>query len=178
MNRNYLRWPSYAGKETLPVALSGSHGGGQRIAGVTLAAWIKPAAEMGRIGNNHKGDVIGFGARRFLLGLEGLKAPYRLETRINVNDRVTAPSAIDADRWYHIAMTAELKGGPWHVRLFLDGQPVAEGETKSFTGEQSVPPSLVVGTEIFYFHDAYYRGLVGPLFVFDRALAPSRRSPG
>ena len=28
----------------------------------------------------------------------------------------------------------------------------------------------MLGAEIFYFHDAYYRGLVGRTLVFDRAL--------
>jgi hypothetical protein len=29
---------------------------------------------------------------------------------------------------------------------------------------------VILGAEIFYFHDAYYRGLVGRTLVFDRAL--------
>ena len=34
---------------------------------------------------------------------------------------------------------------------------------------QIVTPSLVPGLEIFYFHDAYYRGLIGRTLVLDRA---------
>lgn len=34
----------------------------------------------------------------------------------------------------------------------------------------NLPPSAVLGAEIFYFHDAYYRGLVGRTLIFDRAI--------
>ncbi|MBI3874591.1 MAG: hypothetical protein HY300_01195 [Verrucomicrobia bacterium] len=34
----------------------------------------------------------------------------------------------------------------------------------------NIPPSIVLGAELFYMHDAYYRGLIGRTTVFDRAL--------
>ena len=33
-----------------------------------------------------------------------------------------------------------------------------------------IVPSLILGAEIFYFHDAYYRGLIGRTLVFNRTL--------
>src|SRR6187200_2178575 len=98
--RNYLSHPSYAGKDTLPVALSGHHGGGEPMKGLTLATWIKPAAEMGKSSHGGRGDVIGYGARRFVLSLDGQKAPYRLAARINVNDMVASDTRLENDRWY------------------------------------------------------------------------------
>jgi hypothetical protein len=35
----------------------------------------------------------------------------------------------------------------------------------------TIPPSLILGAELFYLHDAYFRGLIGRTVVFDRALA-------
>lgn len=175
--KNYLGNPSYAKKDTLPIALAGHHGGGAPAKGVTLAAWIKPAPEMGRGGQSGKGDVIGYGARRFILGLQGQKAPYRLTTRINAAETFTSSETLDADRWYHIAMTAAPVDGQWLVRIFLDGWQVHEGRTTKFSNNAPVVPSLVLGTEIFYFHDAYYRGLIGRVLVLDRAVGADELAP-
>ncbi|MDA1018250.1 MAG: hypothetical protein O3A00_27825 [Planctomycetota bacterium] len=41
LNRHYLIPSSCAGGDTLPVALSGHHGGGVAMKGLTLTAWIK-----------------------------------------------------------------------------------------------------------------------------------------
>jgi hypothetical protein len=174
LSRNYLSHPGYAGRGTLPVALAGHHGGGEPIKGLTLAAWIKPAAEMGASEHGSKGDVIGFGARRFILSLHGQKAPYQLAARINVNDTVeAAETKLTADRWTHVAMTCEPFEGQWQVRLYQDGQAVGHGVTKKFAADSVVVPSLILGAEIFYFHDAYYRGLIGHTLVFERALTPT-----
>ena len=170
LGRFYLGHSAYADKDTLPLALTGHHGGGAPMKGVTLAAWIKPAAEMGKGGHGARGDVIGFGARRFILGLHGQKAPYQLAARINVNDVIESPTKIEADRWTHVAMTAEPSAGQWHINLYLDGKLVSEGSTKKFPSDSAIVPSLILGAEIFYFHDAYYRGLIGHTLVFDRML--------
>jgi hypothetical protein len=170
LSRNYLNHPSYADKSTLPLALTGHHGGGTPLKGVTLAAWIKPAAKMGNGSHGGKGDIIGFGARRFILGLHGAKAPYWLAARINVNDVFECPTKIEADKWVHVAMTAAPKGGQWHVRVYLNGKEVGEGQTKKFSSDSAIVPSLILGAELFYFHDAYYRGLIGHTLAFERAL--------
>ena len=173
LNRHYLSHSGYAGKDTLPIALTGHHGGGAPIPGLTLAAWVKPAPAMGSSHHGGRGDVIGYGARRFVLGLHGQKAPYQLAARINVNDSIISTAKLDADKWQHIAMTAEPKDGQWLVRLYLDGQPVGEGQTKKFPAESAIVPSLILGAEIFYFHDAYYRGLIGRTLVLHRAITPA-----
>ena len=123
---------------------------------------------MGSGSHGGRGDVIGYGARRFILGLHGAKAPYQLAARINVNDQIVSSAKLDADRWQHVAMTAEPKDGQWLVRLYLDGQPVGEGLTKKFPADSVIVPSLILGAEIFYFHDAYYRGLIGRTLVLHR----------
>ncbi len=169
--RSYLGHTAYAGRDTLPVALTGFHGGGGPMKGLTLACWIKPAAEMGKSTHSGKGDILGFGARRFILGLQGQTAPYQLTTRINVNDSWTSEAKIAADQWSHVAMTAEPADGQWRVRLYLNGQSVSEGTTKKFPADSPIPPSLILGAEIFYLHDAYYRGLIGQTYVFDKALS-------
>jgi Concanavalin A-like lectin/glucanases superfamily len=169
--RNYLDHPSYEGRSTVPVAIAGHHGGGGMLKGLTLAAWIKPAPQMGRGEHGGKGDIIGYGARRFILSLRGQRAPYQLVARINVNDRVESVAGLDADRWRHVAMTAEPSAAQWKVRLFIDGRQAAEGVTTKFPADAVVPNSIILGAELFYLHDAYYRGLIGRTLVFDRALS-------
>ena len=56
------------------------------------------------------------------------------------------------------------------MRLYLDGKPVGEGQTKKFPADSVIVPSLILGAEIFYFHDAYYRGLIGRTLVLHRVL--------
>ena len=125
---------------------------------------------MGKSGHGGRGDIIGYGGRRFVLGLHGQKAPYELAARINVNDSIVSTAKLDADRWQHVAMTAEPKDGQWFVRLYLDGKPVGEGQTKKFPADSAIVPSLILGAEIFYFHDAYYRGLIGRTLVLHRVV--------
>jgi hypothetical protein len=169
LDRGYLGTTGYAERRTVPVALAGFHGGGLEIKGLTIAAWIKPDA---RLEKGHRGDVAGVGARRFILGLEGEKAPYRLSVRVNVNDTTSSDAVVEAGRWQHVAMTCEPAEGQWRVRLWLDGRAVGEGATKKFPSPASIPPSIVLGTEIFYFHDAYYRGLIGRTVVLDHPASP------
>jgi hypothetical protein len=169
----YLNHPGYKGKDVLPIALAGSHGGGGRLKGLTLAAWVKPDAEMGRGSQSPKGDILGYGARRFILSLQGRTPPYKLAARINVEDTIPSDARLDADRWYHVALTAEPSEGQWHVRLFVDGKPVGEGLTKKSPSDVLIARSLVMGLEIFYFHDAYYRGLIGRTLVLNRAATPA-----
>lgn len=171
LGRSYFGHSAYAGKDMLPIALAGFHGGGGPLKGVTLAAWIKPAAEMGKSEHGGKGDVVGFGARRFVLGLHGQKAPYQLAARINVNDLFVADAKIAADEWRHVALTAEPRDGQWRVTTYLDGRQVAQGMTTKFAADSPIPPSLILGAELFYMHDAYYRGLIGRTLVFERALS-------
>lgn len=169
-----VRHPVY-GKNYAPVkhgafAIGGHHGGGNKLDGLTLAAWIKPAAEMGQSQHKGIGDIIGFGARRFILSLHGQTAPYKLAARINVNDRIESETILEANRWYHVAMTCLPVGEHWQVRLFVDAKQVAEGATTKFPASSVVPDSLILGAELFYLHSSYYRGLIGRTLVLSRVL--------
>ena len=95
-----------------------------------------------------------------------------MQAALNVNDVFTPEGTkLDADHWYQVAVTGEPTADKkWKVRLFLDGKMVHEGTTKQLAAPLNLPPSVVLGAEIFYFHDAYYRGLVGRTLVFDRTL--------
>ncbi|HND53446.1 MAG TPA: hypothetical protein PLV92_13645, partial [Pirellulaceae bacterium] len=160
--RSYLSHPAYAERQKVPVALSGFHGGGEPIKGLTLAAWIKPAGEMGTSQHGGKGDIVGYGARRFILSLHGQKAPYQLAARINVNDVIMSSAAeVQADKWQHVALTATPSSGQWQIRVLLDGREVASGVTQKCPIDAPVVSSIILGAEIFYLHDAYYRGLIG-----------------
>lgn len=151
-------------------ALGGYHGGGDVLPGLTLAAWIKPASEMGKSHHTGKGDVIGYGARRFILGLQNQTAPYSLVARLNVNDRIESQTSLEAQRWYHVAMTCHPAGEQWGVRLYLDGREVGSGTTKQSPVSSPIPDSLILGAELFYLHDAYFRGLMSDVLVLRRTL--------
>jgi hypothetical protein len=166
----YLSHPGYRGRDRLPVAVAGTHGGGHALAAFTIAAWVKPAAKMGKAEHGGKGDVLGLGARRVILRLVGNRAPYRLQGALNVNDLFTSEARVVADRWQHVALTGEPEGKFWRVKLYLDGKQVGEGKTKKQEAPLSIPPSVVLGAELFYFHDAYYRGLIGRVLIFERML--------
>jgi len=127
----------------------------------------------GQIGTHSGGDIVGLGARRFILSLAGQQAPYQLQARLNVSDRFTASEPkLDADRWYHVAMTGEPTADKkWLVRLFVDGKQVLEDKTEKMESPTSIPPSLILGAEIFYMHDSYYRGLIGRTLLLDRAVS-------
>lgn len=102
--------------------------------GMTLSAWIKPEAQMVKGDRSGFADIVGFGNRAFILCLQGgqdRSGPYKLVTRVNVNDSIsTATPIIEAGHWYHVAMTSVPENGQQHVRLFVDGREVAEGVTK------------------------------------------------
>jgi hypothetical protein len=116
----------------LPMDASGSNG-------VTLAAWIKPAARLGK-NNQHPGggDIVGYGNRRYVLKLVSAGqandgAPYRLAARLNVNDGVASERTLEADRWYHVALSTTLEGGQRRMRLFVDGRQESEGLTSKWS---------------------------------------------
>jgi hypothetical protein len=169
IERNYLRTIQWSGT---PIAIAGFHGGGFEIKAFTVASWIKPAAAMGAGAHGNSGDVVGVGARRFILRLAGRTAPYPLQAAFNVNDRFQSTATVPADRWSHVAMTAEpTESKKWRVRLFLDGRKVAEGVTEKLDAPAQIPPTMILGSEIFYLHDSWYRGLIGRTMLLDRAVA-------
>ncbi len=112
---------------------------GAETKGVTLAAWIKPAARLGN-DNMHPGggDIIGYGNRRYVLKLLSVagatdSAPYRLAARLNVNDGLASEQTLEADRWYHVGLSTSLENGQRRMRLFIDGKQVAEGLTTKWS---------------------------------------------
>lgn len=166
----YLGTRGYVGRETVPAAVAGSHGGNPvTLNGLTISTFVKPDRKMG---DSRCGDVVGLGARRFILSLYGSQAPYRLGLRVNANpkDEFVSQTPLDADRWSHVAVTAEAADGKWRIRIYQDGKCVAEGRTNELASPTTISATLVLGTELFYFHGAYYRGLIGRTTVFDRAL--------
>jgi hypothetical protein len=168
LDRSYLNHPSYQGRDTVPAAIAGHHGGGSTYTAFTLALWVKPAAKMTP---SHSGtaDLAGFAARRVKLSLRG-DAPYTLGANLRYTDHLWSDARLEANRWYHVVLTGEEAGGKWKLRLYLDGKKVHEGTSEKVAAPAEMPASLVLGTEIFYFHDAYYRGLIGRTLVFNRAL--------
>lgn len=168
IEQNYLKSIQWSGT---PIAIAGFHGGGFEVKAFTVAAWIKPAASMGAGAHGNSGDVFGIGARRFILRLQGRTAPYPLQAAFNVNDRIQSTAKVEADKWSHVAMTAEpTESKKYRVRILLNGRKVAEGVTEKMDAPQQIPPSLVLGSELFYLHDSWYRGLIGRTMMLDRAL--------
>ncbi|MEY3176747.1 MAG: Concanavalin A-like lectin/glucanase superfamily [Planctomycetota bacterium] len=150
--------------------LGGFHGGGRPLRALTLAAWIRPAAAMGLGPHPGRGDILGYGARRFIVGLDGQSAPYRLAAWLNVNDRLVTESVVEADRWQHVALTCSPADGQWRVTLYLNGEEAGSGLTTKLGVDEAIPDSLILGGEYFYLHCHYYRGLIGAVHVMERCL--------
>jgi hypothetical protein len=168
IERNYLRNIKWTGT---PVAIAGFHGGGFDLKAFTISSWIKPAAQMGAGQHGGSGDIVGLGARRFILRLQGRQAPYPLQAAFNVNDRFQSTATVQADAWSHVAMTAETtETKKWRVRVYLNGKKVIEGVTEKLDAPAQIPPSLILASEIFYLHDSWYRGLIGRTMLLDHAL--------
>ena len=168
IERNYLRTIKWSGT---PIAIAGFHGGGFDLKAFTLSTWIKPAAAMGVGQHGNSGDIVGLGARRFIIRLQGRQAPYPLQAAFNVNDRFQSTATVEADRWSHVAMTAEpTETKKWRVRVYLNGKKVVEGVTEKLDAPVQIPPSLILASEIFYLHDSWYRGLIGRTMLLDHAL--------
>jgi hypothetical protein len=171
LERGYFSHPAYKDKKTTPVANAGLHGGGFELKAFTIATTVKPGARM----PDGRGDVVGLGARRVILSVLGQKPPYKLGAFLNVSDSVLSDPCLNADRWYHLAMTGEpTRDKKWRVRLFVDGRLVAEGVTHKMDAPTMIPPSLILGTELFYMHSSYYRGLIGRTTVYKEALSNER----
>jgi hypothetical protein len=167
LERNYFSHLAYEKVKTVPVAIAGNHGGGFQVKAFTILTSIKPERTM----PGGRADVVGLGARRFILHLQGRKAPYRLAATLNVNDSFVADATLQADRWSHLALTGKPTADKkWQVRLYLDGKLVKEGVTQKFAAPATIPPSLILGAELFYLHSSYYRGLIGRTTLFDRTL--------
>jgi len=172
---NWLRNPAQRQNYQAVRHVANAIGGGpheQRdcSAGMTLAAWVKPAEEMGKSQHGGKGDIIGYGARKFILSLIGESPPYTLQARINVNDRIDSSTPIDANRWYHVALVGKPQAEGWQVELFLDGDSIATGLSKMSNQETKITDSIVLGAELYYLHDAYYRGEMGRVVVLNTSL--------
>ena len=45
-----------------------------------------------------------------------------------------------------------------------------EGVTAKFDAPAQIGPSLILGSELFYLHDSWYRGLIGRTTLLDRVL--------
>lgn len=175
----YFGHPSYHGRGKVPVAVAGHHGKeGGTLTGFTLIARVKPAARMGKSEQGMGGDILGVGARRIILRLVGMEAPYKLQAALDNKDLITTSDApIDANRWYQVAVTGELTPEKkWRARMYLDGKMIQQGDTMRTSGPIAIPGSVVMGTELFYFHNSFYRGLLGRTLIFDRCLADEELS--
>ena len=146
----------------------------------TAAAWISPPSPL-RVDQASRAD--GHAEKSARRRDRPRRAPRRPESR---RPQATVPTdapprrqrdlqsedGAQADRWYHVAATAEpTPEKKWKISLYLDGARVLEGLSEKSTPPFRLPPSLVCGAELFYLHEAYYRGLLGRVTVFDRALS-------
>jgi hypothetical protein len=176
IDRSYLKSIPWSGT---PVAIAGFHGGGFELKAFTLSTSIKPAAEMGKAQHGATGDIAGLGARRFILRLAGDKAPFRLQAACDVNDRFTSDAILKADRWYALVLTGEpTETRKWRMRGYVDGTLVFDGLTEKLGAPTTIPPSLILGSELFYLHDSWYRGLIGRTTLLSRALSEAEVTGG
>jgi len=155
------------------LAISGSHGSPQRdYKAMTLATWIRPAAEMTK--GQNIADILGFGSRRVRLHLLGEKAPYQFGVRFTEGGELIwsgDQATLNADRWHHVAITANVNvQNHWEIKLYIDGKQVQRAVAKNSSVPLKCHDSIVLGTELHYMQSNHYHGLIGRTLVFDHAL--------
>lgn len=78
-----------------------------------------------------------------------------------MKNRIESEAVLLANRRYLVAMTGHTVGDHWQIRLFVDGNQIAEGITAQFPASSVVPDSPILGAELFCLPSSYYRGLSG-----------------
>src|SRR5262249_27108970 len=105
---------------------------------------------MGRGRRGAFGDVVGFGARRFVLRLAGAKAPYRRAAALSTADFIEPSWRRGGGR--PARRRPPTNGG----RAGPDRQPGHQGGPPEEGAPLRLPPALVLGAELFYLHDTCY----------------------
>jgi len=130
---------------------------------VTLTVWCRPDVETG-----HSSRLM---AKYYdlLLGLSGNGAPYAASGSIRAKGfgRTQGKPEITAGRWCHIALTYDGK----KARLFVDGKIVSECEQSGELPASCNP--LFIGTYLPHEGNAWFKGLIGGVRMYARALEPA-----
>jgi hypothetical protein len=167
LDLSYFSHKSYTSKRKMSLALAGMHGGGGPLKAFSVRTSVKPGDSMSPA--YWGSDILGLGARSLKIVLKEPKPPYTLGVSLGFADWFWTESKLEAGRWYDLAVTGVSKGDEkLKIRIYVDGKLVKEDVSAKFT-QLNISPSLVLGTELFYFEGAY-RGLIGHTTVFDRAL--------
>jgi hypothetical protein len=150
------------------LAIAGIGGGQTLLKSWSVTVDVKPDAKM-----EPEADILGFGSRAFKLVLKRAPGGYLLGARLNYAEQHWTDAVVRPDVWSRITVTGDAKPGEKaRLRFYLDGKPVKESLSAQF-GEISVHPPLILGSEIFYLDHGFYRGLLGRVTIYGRALTPA-----
>ncbi|MFF6785685.1 LamG-like jellyroll fold domain-containing protein [Streptomyces sp. NPDC012510] len=129
-----------------------------RLGSYTVEAWVKPSAKRAtRVGiaAKTKGDFA------LVLDADGTLR-HRFDTTAKPSDgHTTAPGAVPADTWHHVACVND----GHTARIYVDGVKASE---YAFTGDRATAQSpLLVGTD----GTGRYTGLLAHVRIYDNALS-------
>lgn len=164
----YLSNPNYAPRRLTPALVAGYYGFSKALPAFTLVTWAKPGATQPA----GKADVVGLGARRAVISLVNMSAPYKLAAWWNGAQCVqTSTNAVTGSAWHQLAVTGEADGSVWHLRVYLDGAQAAECWPTNYPAWPGplTALSLVWGSDVYYLSGSFYRGLIGRTTILDHA---------
>jgi hypothetical protein len=165
--RNLDAAPKQPDPRLQPLAIAGVGGGETLRRSWSVVVDVKPAAKM-----DPEADILGFGARAFKLVLKGAPGGYLLGARLSYAEQHWTEAVLKPDTWSRITVTGDAKPGE-KVKLsfYVNGKLVKESMSAK-VAEVNVHPSLILGSELYYLDSAFYRGLIGRVTIYGRALAP------
>lgn len=137
----------------------------------TICTAIKPGKMM--YPSHWLGSIfIGFGGRSVELALKGKKPPYLLGVNLGFHEFIWTEAEIEPNKWYHIVFVGETqKDKKMKFSFYLNGKLIKEKISDKITSPMKFYPFVILGAEIYYLHEGFYRGLIGPLIVYKKALS-------
>ena len=111
-------------------------------------------------GSYEKGWLLGFQDQRFSFALNGQGGPDRLQY-------MAADQNFDLKRWYYLSASYDGK----RMRLYVDGEPVAESTQQS--GPIQYPPSAFYEVGAYHDQDEHYqtKGMLHEVRLYHRVLS-------
>jgi len=165
--RNLDAAPKQPDPRRQPLAIAGVGGGQTLRRSWSVSVDVKPAAKM-----DPEADILGFGARAFKLVLKGSSGGYVLGARLSYAEQHWTEAVLRPEVWSRITVTGDAKPGEKvTLRFYVNGKLVKESVSAQVS-EVNVHPSLILGSELYYLDGAFYRGLIGRVTIYGRALAP------
>jgi len=149
---------------------AGSIYGGWELSSFTICVPVKPHQKMvpGHFGGS---IILSFGGRYCELCLKGIEPPYNFGLNLAYQEYIWTDEKIEQGKWYHFTVVADGKDKEkMNFYIYINGKLVKQEVSQKFNSPLRMQSILVIGAEPFYLHEAYFRGKIGKITIYDKAL--------